>query len=498
MIRTLTRVLTAFVLALAVAACSSDGSGDGSSSSPTGGSSPPTTYSISGTVSGGVQGGVTIGLTPGGASVVTGTDGTFSLSGLATGNYTVTPSLTGYSFTPASTAVTISSANVTGVNLTAAANPVVPPATYSISGTVSGGAQAGVTISVSPGGASVVTDASGNFVLSGLTNGGYTVTPSSARVTFTPSSIPVTVNGADVTGVNFTTPFPALAAGKELYPCYGAICSNDLSTGTISVLSSQSTNLIVPARVGGQIAFQTGSCLMSMSLTTLSPFCAIPSWTGGVAQGSFDITQDAGVTGVVAMSQIFTTPGYPDQRNIILYMMDGSGFQFRVTNGADVDTSPVIASTGNANSTLTLLWVRNGTEILEQDVDPSNNGLIGVATVFASDVKDGVRAMSVNVDYTRVAFMKNVDGVPHISVKPLAGGAEVDLGVGANPYWTLDGSDRIMFTGVNNEALWAISPDGTGKVQVPVPSNFKVGPVGGFFGLGGLTLSSIVFGPAGF
>lgn len=440
-------------------------------------------------------------LSPGGASVVTGADGTFSLSGLATGNYTVIPSLTGYSFTPASTAVAIGSANVTGVTFTATANPSVPPATYSVSGTVSGGAQAGVTISVSPGGSSVATDASGNFVLSGLTNGSYTVTPSLAGYSFSPASASVTVNGANVTSVNFTTPVPTLATGKLVYPCTNAECSQDLSTGTITVFPNVGPVTVVPARVGGVVAFQTSSCLMTMSqATSSSPFCAVPSWTSGVAQGSFDVTQDAGTTGVAAMSQIFTTPGYPDQRNIILYTMDGTGFWFRVTSGTDTDTSPVIASAGNANSVLTLLWVRNGTEILKQDVDPSNNSVTGTPTVFASDVLstglifflEAPRVMSVNAGYNHVAFMKSVGGVSHIVVKPLAGGAEVDLGTGRDPYWALDGSNLILFT--DNGALWAINPDGTGKLQVPIPSNFPIGP-STILTEG---LSSIVFGPAGF
>jgi|GEM_PF-6503273 hypothetical protein len=51
---------------------------------------------------------------------------------------------------------------------------------------------------------STTADASGNYIFSGLTNGAYTITPSSPTAGFTPFSQSVTVNGSNVSGVNFT------------------------------------------------------------------------------------------------------------------------------------------------------------------------------------------------------------------------------------------------------------------------------------------------------
>ena len=42
--------------------------------------------------------------------------GNYTFTGMANGSYTVTPSNTGFTFTPASQAVTVSSASVTGIN----------------------------------------------------------------------------------------------------------------------------------------------------------------------------------------------------------------------------------------------------------------------------------------------------------------------------------------------------------------------------------------------
>jgi hypothetical protein len=80
----------------------------------------PNTYSISGTVTLGGAGlsGVTVTLT-GGATATTNSSGIFTFSSVQSGTYSLTPALSGYSFTPTSTSVTVNSANVTGKNFTA-------------------------------------------------------------------------------------------------------------------------------------------------------------------------------------------------------------------------------------------------------------------------------------------------------------------------------------------------------------------------------------------
>ena len=59
-----------------------------------------------------------------------------------------------------------------------------------------------------------IADGSGNFAISGLANGSYTITPSLAGYTFSPTSSAQTVNNANITGVNFTaTPIPPASSG---------------------------------------------------------------------------------------------------------------------------------------------------------------------------------------------------------------------------------------------------------------------------------------------
>ena len=84
-----------------------------------------TTYTISGTVSGAVQTGVTVACT-GQTSTTTASDGTYSFTGLSAGSYTLTPSKTGYTFSPASLSPTISSSNLPGENFTASSTASTP------------------------------------------------------------------------------------------------------------------------------------------------------------------------------------------------------------------------------------------------------------------------------------------------------------------------------------------------------------------------------------
>jgi hypothetical protein len=64
---------------------------------------------------------------------------------------------------------------------------------------------AGATVSyVGTSSGAVVADSFGNYNITGLANGSYTITPSLSGKTFTPANASVTVSSADVNGINFT------------------------------------------------------------------------------------------------------------------------------------------------------------------------------------------------------------------------------------------------------------------------------------------------------
>jgi hypothetical protein len=83
-------------------------------------------FSLSGKISGPGGNGTTVTLGGGAtASTVADASGNYTFTGLLADTYTVTPSLTGYTYTPASTQVTITNANVSNVNFSSTAVPVV-------------------------------------------------------------------------------------------------------------------------------------------------------------------------------------------------------------------------------------------------------------------------------------------------------------------------------------------------------------------------------------
>ncbi|MEQ1512549.1 MAG: proprotein convertase P-domain-containing protein [Lysobacteraceae bacterium] len=103
-----------------------------------------TTYTVSGTITTSAGAGINgVNVSNGSSSTTTSSTGAYTLSGVANGTYTLTPSLSGYTFTPATRSVTVSGANVTAQNFTGA--PVVdttPPSTVaSLSATALGSSQ---------------------------------------------------------------------------------------------------------------------------------------------------------------------------------------------------------------------------------------------------------------------------------------------------------------------------------------------------------------------
>jgi len=144
--------------------------------------------------------GVTINLNNG-MTTETNIGGYFIINNVSPGNYVVSASLAGYTFTPSSYPVLVPpDANVPWFVGEVSIQP-----TYTISGRVrelQNLPVAGVTITLDTG-ISVVTDIYGMYYISDLVAGTYTVTPTFESYTFTPTSRTVIV-GPDRPNQNFT------------------------------------------------------------------------------------------------------------------------------------------------------------------------------------------------------------------------------------------------------------------------------------------------------
>jgi hypothetical protein len=184
--------------------------GTGSASSTVTSTSTGSAYSISGVVSGISDVSVML---SGASSNKSSTDagGNFRFAKLAPGNYTISPSKTGYVLSPVSLAETITSASLTDANFAATASTA---ATYTISGTVNGSVAAGVIVTLNGTNVgSAITDLSGNYTFAGLVSGTYTVSASLDGYSFT-SPLIVSLDNVDSVSNNFTS--AATAAGGSL------------------------------------------------------------------------------------------------------------------------------------------------------------------------------------------------------------------------------------------------------------------------------------------
>lgn len=320
-----------------------------------------TTYSISGTVSGAATNGVTITLSGANTgSVVTGAGGAYTLSGLVPGSYTVTPSLTGFTFAPTSKAVTIAAANSTANDFVATAIPVA----HSISGTVSGDTLAGVTITVTgTATTTATTDTSGNYSVPGLYDGGYTVTPSKTGYTFNPSSSAVTLSGGNVTGKNFA----ATANAAPTYAISGAVSGDVLSGVTITLSGAGSAT--TTTNTSGNYTFSgrvDGNYTVTPSLAgyTFSPANLAANVSGAAVTGKNFLA-----TAVpVSFSQADLTGTW---RVAMLKAGSNSGWM-RATGTADssglITVSSLLDSTGSTTAppANTLQWTINGSGVVSE------------------------------------------------------------------------------------------------------------------------------------
>jgi hypothetical protein len=153
---------------------------------------------------------------------------------------------------------------VSGKN-TQAAPP--PPQTYSISGTISpaaGGAGATVTLSGVTA-ATTTANSSGNYTFSGLSNGTYAVTPSLTGYTFSPNVQSAIVNGANVTGLNFTaaTAQQAHSVALTWNPSTSAVAGYNVYRTTVSGVQYARLN---SSLVGG-LAYTDATVVSGSSIT---------------------------------------------------------------------------------------------------------------------------------------------------------------------------------------------------------------------------------------
>jgi hypothetical protein len=350
------------------------------------------TYSISGTLSPASAGaGATVSL--GGASTANTTadaNGNYTFTGLASGSYTIAPSKTGFSFSPASQGVTISSASLSAVNFTAQA------LTYSISGSLSpANTGAGANVSLSGASrASTTADASGNYTFTGLANGSYTVTPAKSGVTFIPVSQPVTISSASRSAITFTaqgvSPSSVTLIQKAVNGNVTTTSSMSLAfptsnragnfliveatvarpAGTLTISDSLGNTYVAAAAPVTDTAQNVTSylwyvpnCQAGANTVTATPAVAgaqeihISEWSGLSAANPLDIVASAAGIGTSASSGSVTTTADGDLIYGYTFLLNpaspGPGFAGLTLVNGDLDEYEIQPTAGNVAATFT-------------------------------------------------------------------------------------------------------------------------------------------------
>lgn len=307
------------------------------------------TYSISGNA--GTSGAT---LSAGTSSATSDGSGNYTIGSLAAGTYTVTPTKSGCTFSPVSSAVTITSSNVTGVNFTASCTTP----TFSISGNAG---TSGATITA--GAFSTTSDASSNYSMSGFAAGTYTVTPSKSGCTFSPASSSVTITSASVTA-NFTA-----TCGSGDTPLTSGVA---LSGQSVAQGAWKYYYITVPAGATN-LTFATTSATGDVDIytqfnakPTLSAYICRPYSSSGnetcsatnPASGTWWLGVHGYAAGSYTVTATITTP-------VATYSISGSAG----TSGATV-TAGAQGATSDASNNYTITGLANGT----YTVTPSKSG----------------------------------------------------------------------------------------------------------------------------
>ena len=461
------------------------------------------TYAVSGTISGGPGIAVSLAGTTI-APATTDASGNYIFSAVPNGTYTVTPIGAGFAISPLSRSITVNGANVGAVNFTATAIP------YSISGTISGGAGALVTLT-GPVTASVTADASGNYSFSGITGGSYTITPANVGLVFIPTNLTAVVAGASVLGANFAVPqscpcdtlwqpsaaAPSIIAVSENQSIEVGVKFRSDSSGYITgIRFYKSTANVGPHQ--GNLWSSTGIPLATATFTNEGtsgwqqvfftnpvPIAANTTYVASYFAPSSNYSADSGFF----VDSGFDTPplhalgnGVDGSNGVYLYSAN-SGFPTNSFNAAnywvDVIYTPAftitgtISGAGGAGATVNL----SGAMTASTTADASGNYSFGAVngsytiTPINAGFTFGPVNQNVTVNGSNVtvpAFAASVQTFAITGTISGAGGngATVILGGASTATTIANASGVYTFTGVANGS-YTVTPTNTGFVFTP-------------------------------
>ncbi|HZQ51577.1 MAG TPA: carboxypeptidase regulatory-like domain-containing protein [Bryobacteraceae bacterium] len=213
--------------------------------------------------------------------------GNYTFTAVSNGTYTITPSKSGVTFTPATQAATVASGNVTGVNFTSVA------ATGTVSGTVtnsSGTAVSGATVSYTGG--STTTASDGTYTLTNVSVGTVSLTAAATGYQSSTQSVAVT------TGATTTQNFSLTAAAGTVSGTVSNSGGTAISGATVSYSGGSTTTASngtytlsnVPAGIVNFTASATGYQSSIQSVTVAANTTTTQNFTLATAVGTLSGT----------------------------------------------------------------------------------------------------------------------------------------------------------------------------------------------------------------
>jgi hypothetical protein len=214
---------------------------------------------------------------------------------------------------------------------------------FNLSGTITPtAAGSGATMALSGGAsASATADSFGNYTFAGLANGSYMITPKHTGYAFTPGNQSATVNGANITGVNFTANAAPVAPSITAQPA------------SQTVTAGQTASFSVAATGTAPLSYQwqkNGTAISGATSTSYTTPATTSSDNG--AQFTVVVSNTAGsVTGNSATLTVNAAPVAPS--------ITAQPTSQTVTAGQAASFS--VAATGTAP--LSYQWKKNGAAI---------------------------------------------------------------------------------------------------------------------------------------
>ena len=293
---------------------------------------------------------------------------------------------------------------------------------FNVSGTISPSAGgSGATLTLTGAASSTTTaDNSGNYVFAGLPNGTYGVAPSHSGYTFTPSSQSKTVNGADVTGVNFTVNAVAVAPAITTQPANQTVTAGQ--TATFTVVATGTAPLSYQwQKNGANLAGATAASYTTPATTTAdsgSTFRVVVTNTAGTATSSAATltvnpapvaptitTQPANQTVTAGQTATFTVVAtgtaplsYQWQKNgVSMVGATSSGYATPATTTADSGSTFAVVvsnSAGTATSSAATLTVNPAPVAPTITTQPANQTVTAGQTATFTVVATGTEPLS--------------------------------------------------------------------------------------------------------